>query len=426
MCPLINISSIVSIPGLESSRRKHVDRTFKNLTEFIKHMKNQNYPKVTTNPNGDAELDCLANSHCPTPIMEAGRTLDTTGGNLDEDELDAVIEENQKLWSYTPDGNLFWATTNIAQSVPPGLYKCIYTDNVGHALQKLLVATDDLIPLPDTATSIVVKEINEFWNMETTFTSRGFLHKRGILMYGEPGSGKTAAIQQLVAKIIERNGIAVYAEDPHILTACLQMFRRVESTRPVIVILEDFETLTDRNQHENQWLSVLDGEAQINNVVFLATTNYIELLDKRFTDRPSRFDVVMAVPMPSAKARAIYLKVKEPSLDKPALREWVEKSKGFSIAHLKEMIISCKCYGRPLDEVVERLHEMQRRKFKNDELAYDPDTDGGQKVTMGFTGGEQDPVTDEDLDWDSWNPDEEDIRHAGTYQPEVQSGTSED
>lgn len=337
--------------------------------------------------------------------IEAYRTL-ADMEEMDENLLDQMLEASQKQWSMTPDGNLFWATTNVVKNIPSGLYKCIFNDNIGHGLQRLIVSTDDLIALPDTATSIVVNEIEAFWDMRQSFEKRGLLHKRGVLLHGEPGSGKTACLQQLVSDIIRRDGMAVYADDPHILTACLQMLRHVEPNRPVVVILEDFETLTDRQARENEWLSVLDGEAQINNVVFLASTNYIEKLDKRFTDRPSRFDVVIAVPMPGAKARALYLKTKEPSLSKEELDEWVKKSKGFSIAHLKEMIISVKCYGKTLDDTIERLRDMQRRKHHTEEeLRFDPDEEG--QGGFGFNQPGKDPVTDEDFDIDEWWLDED-------------------
>ena len=66
--------------------------------------------------------------------------------------------------------------------------------------------------------------------------------------------------------------------------------------------------------------------------------------------------------MPSAAARKLYLATKEPGLPVGELDAWVTASKGFSIAHLKEMIFAVKCFDQPLDEVVKRLEEMQQRK----------------------------------------------------------------
>jgi len=190
-----------------------------------------------------------------------------------------------------------------------------------------------------------------------------------------------------------------------VLTGCLQMLRRLEPTRRVIVILEDFETLTDRQGRENEWLSVLDGESQIDDVVFLATTNYIETLDKRFTDRPSRFDIVVPVPMPGAQARAAYIINKEKSLTPEEVKAWTERSVGFSFAHLKEMIIAVKCLGNDLDETVERLRNMQRRKANSSELAFDPDGVNGERQGPGFLSTEPtESKTNEEIDWDEIFP----------------------
>ncbi len=218
-------------------------------------------------------------------------------------------------------------------------------------------------------------------------------------------SGKTASIQLLVAKIISEGGIAIYADDPGNLTSCLQMLRRLEPKRRVIVILEDFETLTDRQERENEWLSVLDGEAQIDDVVFLATTNYIDNLDKRFTDRPSRFDVIVPVPMPGAKARALFIMSKEKSLSHEEVIDWTERSVGFSYAHLKELIISVKCLGNDIEFTIDRLRNMQRRKSGDVDLSYDPDGENGSKRSAGFLQDESSkPKTDERIDWDEIFP----------------------
>ena len=327
-----------------------------------------------------------------------------------EDISSTDIQKAQKYWSFAADQSVYWGTSNIADNIPPGLYKCAQRDDVGPCFQKIIIATDKLIDLPDTACDEVVTEIEQFWGMKSKFEARGFLHKRGILMYGEPGSGKTSAIQQLIKKIITRNGMAIYADDPHILTACLQLLRRIEPERPAIVVLEDFETLTDRDRRENEWLSVLDGEAQIDNVVFLATTNYIQRLDKRFTDRPSRFDLIVPVFMPSIRARAIFLKTKEPSLTLKELKHWVDISDSFSIAHLKEMIVGARCYGKPIDEVVDRLRKMHKREFTNEDMERKAKGQGG----LGFTADKEEAAAEKEktIDLDTLKEIVKDIEKA--------------
>jgi len=336
--------------------------------------------------------------------VDSGRALDSTE-DINEYELMQLLDKSSNQWTSTPDDSLFWSTNNVRKILPPGLYKCITTEKTGYSFQKMLVSTDDLINVPDTASSQVIGEIEKFWTLKEEFKNRGFLHKRGVLMYGEPGSGKTASIQLLVQQITIDGGIAIYADDPHVLTGCLQMLRRLEPTRRVIVILEDFETLTDRQGRENEWLSVLDGESQIDDVVFLATTNYIEALDKRFTDRPSRFDIVVPVPMPGAQARAAYIINKEKSLTPEEVKEWTKRSVGFSFAHLKEMIIAVKCLGNDLDSTVGRLRDMQRRKANSAELAFDPDGVNGERQGPGFLSTEPtESKTNEEIDWDEIFP----------------------
>lgn len=343
-------------------------------------------------------------TEAPSGDKDSNRSLDSTE-EINEFELMELLDKSSNQWTSTPDDSLFWSTNNVRNILPPGLYKCIMTEKTGYSFQKMLVSTDDLITVPDTASAQVISEIEKFWTLKEDFKVRGFLHKRGVLMYGEPGSGKTASIQLLVQQITDAGGIAIYADDPHVLTGCLQMLRRLEPNRRVIVILEDFETLTDRQGRENEWLSVLDGESQIDDVVFLATTNYIEALDKRFTDRPSRFDIVVPVPMPGAQARATFIMNKEKSLTREEVKEWTERSVGFSFAHLKEMIIAVKCLGNDLDATVDRLRNMQRRKANSSELAFDPDGENGEKQGVGFLPAKGSaPKTNEEIDWDELYP----------------------
>ena len=75
--------------------------------------------------------------------------------------------------------------------------------------------------------------------------------------------------------------------------------------------------------------------------------------------------MVRKIDYPSDEAREFYLRKKEPSLTEEELTAWVAMSKGLTIPHLKEMIISVKCYNRDLDETVKRLKKMHTKKFKD-------------------------------------------------------------
>ena len=69
------------------------------------------------------------------------------------------------------------------------------------------INVDDLIEFPDSISDGIIKEIGDFWNKESLFKKYGFLHRRGYLLYGPAGGGKTSVLQQIMKKIIDRKGL---------------------------------------------------------------------------------------------------------------------------------------------------------------------------------------------------------------------------
>lgn len=362
----------------------------------------KSYGRVPTNQGYATET-----SDRPVSDRKDQRALATA--IVDEVEVGYHLEDDQetrenRFWATTGDRTVFWAASDVSEKIIPGLYKCIDAPKIGPALLKMIISTDDLILIDSVVKEEVFSEITYFWSPEVKakFKERGFLYKRGILMYGDPGSGKTACIQLLIKEIIKHGGVALYGDHPGIMSQCLQMVRRIEPDLPVVVIMEDFEILTERGHAENEWLAMLDGESQVDNVVFLGTTNYVEKLDKRFTDRPSRFDVVVSVPPPSAEIRATFLHHKEPNMTLEEVQHWVSQTAGFSIAHLKELVISVRILGKPLDEQVKRLRKMKERKFSNQE--FEGNSKGEKRGSVGFrtSRDDSDYVSDEKIDWDEF------------------------
>ena len=286
----------------------------------------------------------------------------------------AKLTSAARCWAQT--GDAFFPVTQVTEKLPPGAYRCKISP-AGPFVERMNIDIDNLLALPDSAVSELLAEFDQFWKLRGNFADRGFIHKRGMLFWGPPGAGKTSGIWQMTQKLVrDLDGIVVFVEDPVLATTCLSFIRRIEPSRPIVCVMEDIDALI--NQHgEHGYLALLDGETQISNVVHVATTNYPENLDKRFVDRPSRLDTIKYVGMPTAEARAIYLKAKEPSLDDMTVARWVRLTDGYSVAHLREVIIAIKCFEQPEAEVFKRLNSMREDRLTSD-------GQGGDRRRAGF------------------------------------------
>lgn len=267
------------------------------------------------------------------------------------------VKTNAKMWAVA--GQDFFPCETAVDLLSPGQYTVKNCMSRGIYFSSRDINLDDLLVLPDSNSELVISHINDFWSSEPVFREYGFLWKRGILLWGPPGSGKTSTVQQLSKQIVDMGGITVYCVNPDLTAKGLEILRRIEPTRPVVVILEDMDAIIEQFG-ESDLLAMLDGELQIDNVVFVATTNYPQRLDKRFINRPSRFDEIIKIGMPSSEARRYYLFQKNPRLQKDIseLEEWVSLTKGFSVAHLKELIISVECFSKSVTNATGRLKAM--------------------------------------------------------------------
>lgn len=277
-------------------------------------------------------------------------------------------------WGSLKEGQYLHVSV-ACDELPNGFYKAEHT-SYGITVVKQDIQIDQLVYLPDSQSDVVLKEITLFKERKQAFHDRGLLHKRGILLWGPPGSGKTCTIQMLLDLLVNKHGgIALQVEQPQLAADALQMIRKVEPNRQIVAILEDIDALVGR-YGEAEYLALLDGEAQVDNIVYVGTTNYPERLDKRFTDRPSRFDTITWIGMPSEEARRTYLKAKETKWDEGELEYLISKSDKFSIAHLRELLILVKCMGYSKEDAVARISSMR---FDAPSSEYAPDKD-----RMGF------------------------------------------
>lgn len=261
------------------------------------------------------------------------------------------------LWAES--GDAYFPCESTVPTLPAAHYIINLDPHRGLHFLKTELIVDNLLELPDSSSADIIQSIEKFWTLEDHYLKHGFLWKRGFMIWGCAGGGKTSALQILIKKIIDAGGIAVSICNPELAIIAFRILRKIEPKRPIIAILEDIDSIVQRHG-DSALLSLLDGETQISNIVYIATTNYPERLDPRLINRPSRFDVIKKIGMPSPAARELFLTAKSKTLanNRGLLDRWIKDTDGLPIAHIKELIISVEVFGLDYETSLTRLKAM--------------------------------------------------------------------
>lgn len=202
-----------------------------------------------------------------------------------------------------------------------------------------------------------LEEIVEFLKNPKKFTDMGARIPKGVLLVGQPGTGKT-----LLAK-----AVAGEAGVPFFIISgsdFVEMFVGVGASRvrdlfdeakkkaPCIIFIDEIDAVgrqrgaglggghDEREQTLNQLLVEMDGFAANEGVIVLAATNRPDVLDKALL-RPGRFDRQIVVSAPDVKAREEILEVhsrKKKLAPDVELKTIAKNTSGFSGADLENVL----------------------------------------------------------------------------------------
>lgn len=92
---------------------------------------------------------------------------------------------------YALTDDTYWGAPNTADSLDPAFYAVRLCPQRGVLLVKTKTVSDDLLRLPDPVCDMLLSEFVTFWTSVPKLVERGLLAKRGLLLWGPPGSGKT-------------------------------------------------------------------------------------------------------------------------------------------------------------------------------------------------------------------------------------------
>lgn len=155
------------------------------------------------------------------------------------------------------------------------------------------------------------------------FTKLGIRPPKGILLFGPPGTGKTM-VAKAVAKESEANFLLV--KGPEMLSkwvgesekAIREIFKKARQSAPSIIFFDEIDSIAPKRgisgdsgvteRVVNQLLTEMDGIEVLTDVVVIAATNRLDMLDSALI-RPGRFDRVILTLPPDKGARLEIFKV---------------------------------------------------------------------------------------------------------------------
>ena len=202
-----------------------------------------------------------------------------------------------------------------------------------------------------------LEEIVEFLKTPKKFTDMGARIPKGVLLVGQPGTGKT-----LLAKAVAGEaGVPFFSLSGSEFVEMFvgvgasrvrDLFEQAKKNAPSIIFIDEIDAVgrqrgaglggghDEREQTLNQLLVEMDGFGTNEGVIVLAATNRPDVLDKALL-RPGRFDRQIVVSAPDVKAREQILEVharKKKLAEDVDLKTVAKNTSGFAGADLENIL----------------------------------------------------------------------------------------
>jgi hypothetical protein len=168
--------------------------------------------------------------------------------------------------------------------------------------------------------------------------------KRGVLLHGAPGTGKTHTIRYLLSEL---EGVTVLILSGGALGMIAEACSVARTLQPSLIVVEDVDLIAeDRVRMIGQQpllfqlLNEMDGLGADLDVTFLLTTNRADLLEPALAQRPGRVDHAAELPLPDAAARRRLLRLYQGSLDLDLADPdaVITRTEGVTASFLKELL----------------------------------------------------------------------------------------
>jgi hypothetical protein len=200
--------------------------------------------------------------------------------------------------------------------------------------------------LDQTVLSLLKDDFESFFERQPWFRENRLPFRRGYLLHGPPGNGKSSAIRAMMtSRTLTAHTLRLFDSntDDSSLDA---LFNDALRERPAMILLEDLDRAfpktgeTKSKVSLQQLLNCLDGVGTGEGIIVVATANEPTILDPAILRRPGRFDRVIYFADPDFGLRQAYFRRMHPAFETISLEEVATESDMFSFAQLREAYIT--------------------------------------------------------------------------------------
>jgi hypothetical protein len=203
----------------------------------------------------------------------------------------------------------------------------------------------DGIILPEAVLRRIERQALSFSRHAEKLRAAGRHLKRGILLHGAPGTGKTLSAMYLASQMAGRTVLLITGGEIGSVEAGCRLARVLE---PSTVILEDVDLIGTERRGQTlsanallfELLNQMDGLAEDCDILFVLTTNRPEILEPALAARPGRIDLAIEVPLPDAECRRRLLDLygRGLKLELTNREHLIERTDGASGAFIRELL----------------------------------------------------------------------------------------
>jgi hypothetical protein len=216
----------------------------------------------------------------------------------------------------------------------------------GHAgltfVERPVMSRDDVV-LPDGLLDRVGEHVLGIAQHREVLAAHGQHLKRGILLFGPPGTGKTHTMRYLLS---QSPGTTVVLLSGGSLQFIHDAAKVARAHQPALVVLEDCDLIAEDRSFGPfpkpllfEVLDALDGTDADADVAFLLTTNRVEQLERALSQRPGRVDLAAEIPLPDEPGRRSLLRLYAGSLfSDDAVDDVARGSEGTTASFAKELV----------------------------------------------------------------------------------------